>query len=465
MLTTVFRSERLRIVAGVLCVGCFSLLSACATPGGSSMDRDPFLTAADAANRGKTHPTSTRVAKVIGLKKTNAATDDQFANETSHLGGVWANPTDTRLVDSTIASANMPGEADDVGTVTLAQAEVAQPTGVQVYSQDARVLLGMGGMFCPPCPGPIVCAQSCETRVYKDEYLCDGGDRGYPIHYDDYNRQGLETEDTIAEYVDSSGEFKVKASNRVCVYAPRFAAMRTIDTPVTDIGFAGIASADRSTRTGGLLANTGFHTQTQQTPVVGVNMRSRASGVDVPVGVDNLGQNANLGEYSRYRSGHQEIQFLAGGILKESEEAWLAKGIRAAKEWSQVQFPQITGRTQAAQEVHAEFKPEEMVGIEDEGQGELRIVKMADRQEALPGDIITFTLRYDNIGDGRLYHIRIVDNLTPRLELVEDSETSDRGGRIFYEDNSEGSLVLIFELDEVLPPKTGGVVTFQARVR
>ena len=194
-------------------------------------------------------------------------------------------------------------------------------------------------------------------------------------------------------------------------------------------------------------------------------MRSRASGVDVPVGVDNLGQNANLGEYSRYRSGHQEIQFLAGGILKESEEAWLAKGIRAAKEWSQVQFPQITGRTQAAQEVHAEFKPEEMVGIEDEGQGELRIVKMADRQEALPGDIITFTLRYDNIGDGRLYHIRIVDNLTPRLELVEDSETSDRGGRIFYEDNSEGSLVLIFELDEVLPPKTGGVVTFQARVR
>lgn len=433
------------------------------------MEPDPFLSAVASEKTEVESLASANVVKGIALKKTNAAESanaEQESLKPSHLGGVWANPTDTRIVDAAVANADVNDDAEGVGTVVLTQATAAQPSDVQRYPKDARVPLAIdaGGVLCPPC-GPVVCAQSCETRVYKDEYLCDGGDRGYPIHYDDYNRQGLETEDTVAEYVDSSGDFRVKASNRVCVYAPRFAAMRTIDAPYTGTGLAGIASADRATRTGGMLANTGFDTQTQQTPVVGVNMRSRASGVDVPVGLDDLDQNTNLGQYSRYRSGHQEVSFLLSGVLKEAEEAWLAKRIQAAVEWSQVQFPQITGRTQAAQEVRAQFKPKEMIGVEDEGQGELRIVKMADRQEALPGDVITFTLRYDNIGDGRLYHIRIVDNLTPRLELVEDSETSDRGGRIFYEDNSEGSLVLTFELDEVLPPKTGGVVTFQARVR
>jgi uncharacterized repeat protein (TIGR01451 family) len=90
---------------------------------------------------------------------------------------------------------------------------------------------------------------------------------------------------------------------------------------------------------------------------------------------------------------------------------------------------------------------------------------MADRSEARPGDVVTFTLRYDNLGPRELYHVRIVDNLTPRLELVLDSETSDRSGVVKFEDNQEGSLVLTFELDGALPPKTGGVVTFQARVR
>jgi len=90
---------------------------------------------------------------------------------------------------------------------------------------------------------------------------------------------------------------------------------------------------------------------------------------------------------------------------------------------------------------------------------------MADRQMAQPGDVVTFTIRFDNIGDLAVHDVVIVDNLTPRLEYVEDSATSDRDGRLVEEDNGEGSLVLRWELDDALAGRTGGVVTFKARVR
>ena len=95
----------------------------------------------------------------------------------------------------------------------------------------------------------------------------------------------------------------------------------------------------------------------------------------------------------------------------------------------------------------------------------LRIVKLADKKTAVPGDDIEFTIRYDNLGTREVHHIRIVDNLTPRLQYLDDSATSDRVGQLLLEDNGEGSQILVWELEEPLPGKTGGVITFKARVR
>ena len=79
--------------------------------------------------------------------------------------------------------------------------------------------------------------------------------------------------------------------------------------------------------------------------------------------------------------------------------------------------------------------------------------------------MITFTIRFDNLGDRELRNIRIIDNLTPRLEYIDDSVTSDREGSINVDDNGEGSQVLRFELDEPLTGHTGGVISFQAKLR
>ena len=91
------------------------------------------------------------------------------------------------------------------------------------------------------------------------------------------------------------------------------------------------------------------------------------------------------------------------------------------------------------------------------------IIKLVDEPAAVPGDVVTFTIRYENIGDRELYNIRIVDNLTPRLELLPGTTNSDREGEFAIEDNTEGSVVLTFQLAAPLPGKTAGTLRFQCR--
>ena len=79
---------------------------------------------------------------------------------------------------------------------------------------------------------------------HPDEYLIDGGDRALPIHYDRFNRQGLDTEDTVAEYVDHLGRRHVKPTNRVAIYAPRFGAVRSVTTPTEGTTTALVASTE-----------------------------------------------------------------------------------------------------------------------------------------------------------------------------------------------------------------------------
>lgn len=116
-------------------------------------------------------------------------------------------------------------------------------------------------------------------------------------------------------------------------------------------------------------------------------------------------------------------------------------------------------------EVEASFQPQVHVHIDDESaKGALRIIKMVDVETAVPGDVITFTIEFKNMGGKELYNVRIIDNLTPRLEFIEDSGSSDLKGRVVTEDNTEGSKMLIFELEGKLEGGAAGVIEFKARV-
>ena len=302
---------------------------------------------------------------------------------------------------------------------------------------------------------------------YPDEYIFDGGDRDHPVHRDDLNRLGLDTEDTVAEFLDHRGKLHREQTNRVAIYAPRFASVRTVAAPSGDVAIARLGGLQDAAYDAGLKAKVGPDTYEGKDQLRGVKTRSRVSGVENQLAQLGVGNVRRLSTHTKLLNLYENNAFLQRGEFDQNANARLAFGLKAAMHWTRDQNPVATAQIDTTSQFVAKFKVAEMTGIDEEHlrDGKLRIVKLADKTTAQSGDVITFVIRYDNLGDRPLQHIKVVDNLTPRLEYIEDSAESDRDGDIQVDDNQEGSSVLTFTLDEPLPGKTGGVISFQCRVR
>ena len=302
-----------------------------------------------------------------------------------------------------------------------------------------------------------------------DEYLFDGGDRGLPMHYNGHARGGLETEDTIVEFVDHRGESHVQASNRVAIYSPRFGAVRVVSGLHEETSVDRLASATELQRGSGLTNKVGSVGHAVNLRASDMRVRTRASGLENNEGQLAFHQRETAGEQIQNQAAILNLAFVKQGFFDQRSEPVLVKSIRAAATWTKDRYPMVTGSLQTGQEVYATFSMQEIVGIEEDhkSDGDLRIVKLADRQTAHPGDIITFTIRFDNLGDRELRDIRIVDHLTSRLEFMADSVQwdSDSGVTLPPRDDGEGSVVLEFRLADPLEGHRGGHLTFQCRVR
>jgi uncharacterized repeat protein (TIGR01451 family) len=344
------------------------------------------------------------------------------------------------------------GQVQQTSAVNFSYAEPRVPisdTGQAVYEPDDSPLLGK------------------PHEQYPDEYLLDGGDRDHPVHYQGPYRDGLETEDTVTEYVDHTGKAHVKATNQVAIYAPRFASVRAVTTPSGEIAIGRLAGMHEATRDSGVSNRVGPLRYTDSQRLSGVRVRSRASGVNAREGQFGTKNVASLNAHEQLLNTYEELSYFLRGEMLQANEARLAAGIEAATTWTRDENPVVIATLDSLHEVTAKFRLAEMVGVEDprKDPGRLEIVKVANTSTAKPGDIVTFAIRYENKGEREVTDVRIVDNLTPRLEYIEDSATSDRDGEINIQDNDEGSLVLTFTLDAPLKEKTSGVVTFQCRVR
>ena len=100
-----------------------------------------------------------------------------------------------------------------------------------------------------------------------------------------------------------------------------------------------------------------------------------------------------------------------------------------------------------------------------EGKPELRIVKVASVKEALPGDIIEFTLRFDNVGNETIGNVTLLDHLSPRLEVIDGSAECNVEAEFFVTEQDRGTQIFRAEIVEPLPAGQGGIVRFKCRVR
>ena len=123
-----------------------------------------------------------------------------------------------------------------------------------------------------------------------------------------------------------------------------------------------------------------------------------------------------------------------------------------------------------AEVVKANVQTREIVITEDEAQEietdkPLSLLKLSDKPSAKVGEIVTFTLRYTNLGSKPMSDIAVTDSLATRLEYVASSAVSDRDAVFTIQKNEAGSLTLHWEITGKLMPKEFGIIRFQARVR
>ncbi len=304
---------------------------------------------------------------------------------------------------------------------------------------------------------------------WPDELLIDGGDRDDHALVKDFgNRwevQGLETEDTIAHYDTLSGRRVVDASNRVLIYAPRFSAVRKIDA-LGRTAYTNEVGRLQEKTTSSVSDQVDFSSTTLQhlqparhsrlEPVVGLESRTRGLLVDSPT---------RIREFDNSFKTYENLRLMRTGIFNNKEKGRLAIALERANSWNTEVAAQSTTNKIDIIIVEDVRRAHETVHIESDDNAQLRLVKVASTEVALPGDIVEFTIRFDNVGARAIGNVTVLDNLTPRLDYIPDSEQCSVDARFVTEANSGGSNILRWEITDPLLPAKGGVIRFKCRVR
>lgn len=305
-----------------------------------------------------------------------------------------------------------------------------------------------------PCPWP------------QDEYVCDGGDLQPPVGVArDWEVNGLQSEDTVAHFDTLDGRTLVEPSNRVCIYAPRFGAVRQV---------VSLEAHERHDRAVGAHLPLKLTQYDDLSPPLTTKQHLQPQGeiaARPPIamlGKQQQGMTSQSLELRAFQDAFlpfENFAVIRMGVMEASEAAMLAKGVQAAVAWNQNQAVQVIVDEQAAVEMVRDEQAHETFTFKGEGHPKLRVIKVASTPFAELGDTVDFTIRYDNVGTETVGNVTLLDSLSPRLELVEGSSQSSREGKFFSEPNQAGSVVVRFELTDPLPPDEGGIIRFTCRVR
>ncbi|MDD4269542.1 MAG: DUF11 domain-containing protein [Pirellulaceae bacterium] len=318
------------------------------------------------------------------------------------------------------------------------------------------------GLVCGPLPAGT-------ARPWPaDEYICDGGDRNQTAKVTpDWEVRGLETEDTIAHYDTLDGRRVVEPSNRVCIYSPRFSAVRHV---------VGLRLNQQMHAAGGVRQET-IMARVADTREVRSSTQNFQPMAEASRGLANLYQSeqggGTLASRTRLRGFHQgsfmpyeNLVAIRTGAYDSAETAWLASRANAAIAWSHdLGLQVIIDRQRAAAEIRDQGVSTVFTVNEPPTNPRLRLIKVASTPNALPGETVEFTLRFDNLGSQLIGNVTLIDNLTTRLEYVEHSAECSLDADFSTQPNEGQSLALRWEITEPMAPGDGGVIRFQCRVR
>jgi uncharacterized repeat protein (TIGR01451 family) len=317
-------------------------------------------------------------------------------------------------------------------------------------------------------PGMASMPRSGDCRAWaNDEFLADGGDMDPQVRVRaDWEVLGLTPEETVAHFDTLDGQTIVEPSNRVCIYAPRFCAVRKVEGVVQNEQSDSLGDVNNPLKL--------VRCDEVQEPISskqniqpGRNASTRPPLAFISKQGDGavsmaLGPKAFQDTFQPY----ENIKVIRTGLIDLAESAWLAQGIDAAITWSYDQAVQVVLDRQTAQtDVGVQDAQATYTVDQPPANPRLRLIKIASTQTAKPGDTIDFTLRFDNVGNQLIGNVTLLDNLTTRLEYVADSAQCSLAADFIVTKNTVGSDILRWELKDPLAKAAGGIIRFKCRVR
>jgi uncharacterized repeat protein (TIGR01451 family) len=372
-------------------------------------------------------------------------------------------PVTTETESAVASDEQVPATAGEVNQVAESRPLQAQPLTMK---SDLTA-------SCPTCHPPICgTGPGGEIDPYGpvigpgDEYLCDGGDFGAPVGVRaDWTIDGLSEEEAVAHYDTVDGRVIVTPSNRVCIYAPRFAAVRRVVAPVVHeqplfvnqmLEEEQPMRADESQPVAASLQRHAVSINLGERPANLFRQRQQAGGLE------NL--QATMDAYNSLGA-YANLEIIRTGVVSNAEKPLVEKAVQSAITWTGDQAPQVVFGVKMAQAMESIKQAGIVYQTEGPESPRLRLLKLASCGNAQPGEEVEFTLRFDNIGDQVVGNVTIVDNLSSRLEYVANSAISSVDAHFVATPNETGSLILRWEITDPVDPGEGGILRFRVKVR
>ncbi|OWK47425.1 DUF11 domain-containing protein [Fimbriiglobus ruber] len=254
-------------------------------------------------------------------------------------------------------------------------------------------------------------------KTPSEECLTDGGDVGPRLGIGPGGRLGgLNPTDVALQYT-SRDKRHVVTSNRVCICAPRFVIRRA------DLLISGV--------------------QVKLNPDgIGTIMGPRGTSMNLPPGA----------VVNRVKPVEFDARMRTAIMIAENGIATFVG----------MTMPRLVVVSRGVRIVATAVEPEEITSHPNE----VAVTKTVDPASGVkPGDIVTFTIRYQNDTRDAVSDLMLSDSLSGRLEYVHGSSVGDRPSTVTTIDNEAGSVVVNFEIPGPIASGQGGVVKFKAKVR
>lgn len=389
---------------------------------------------------------------VRGQEPAEDATDDSALEmKTENVNVKLANPS-AATKDSSVAKA-----------ISAAISYASRKLPVKIDPSIAKTFEGVKR----PQENPSAPDDKDVERNQLDEYVLSGGDsKGEFYSREDWSIENLDVEDSAAHFDTVDGRILAEPTNRIFIYSPRFGAVRQVVGPVEGDYREGVEIANVTDVASEDSVAEGTDVRSQEVRPLGANNSLQAEGAETTVGtMAQTGFEGVMEGDSQVRLGAMLTSETIDDL--SSEDASLVfDGAVAAQGWSSEQGVAVsTDLVNAFSNAYIEG-PATIYQIKDDSKtSKLRVIKVANKDAARPGELVEFTLRFENIGDELIGNVTILDSLSPRLRYVDGTAQSSVSADLVASLNEQGALVLRWEITDPLKPKDFGVVRFICKVQ